>query len=188
MPEHLTLVTRRSAFMITSVRPEGMYLSGTVRCRRVVGVTPPGEATMLEHRYRLCGDEGEEELRLAAGVTQRIAEFFRQTKARPESERPLHSCHAFARFVTGATATIAVEHWAARPYAKHVHRLDAGAHYLIENQDGEYCHSVIGIDNPNENLSITGRNAPLVITENRLLVPAYRGIAMLLLPPPPELN
>lgn len=147
----------------------------------VVGITAPQAPTLLEHGYRPTGCELEQEVTLEAGVIDRIAEFYKQCKAVPGDKRPRYDCHSFAAYAAGNVDDVA---W--RPY----HRYDAivpelprvfrpGAHYGVVNRDGIVVHAALGIDRPDQNLSILGMLAPLALTRNDEMIQSYGGVDVL---------
>lgn len=160
------------------------YFSGTRLLNppeRVIGVLMPGEAPILGHSYELTGEVSLEEAPFGQYAAEKFVEFFKKCIAEDPRDRRSYNDKLFTWFVHGAAVDLL-------PYVDYEVRgsirdsdvvdpreLQPGLAYAIQSRSDVMNHSMIGHTRPDHNIGIMEPNGPLMITDNRATLHAFRG-------------
>ena len=148
---------------------------------QVVGISASGSSTFTEYGYKTSGTETEEALTGFDEYTAgKLLEFYERCKVAAPEDRPFYNCHLLAWFVTGKVTRLeSYEYFATQQVWPHgVAPLEAGKTYAVQTPEGEFPHSMVGIDSPHRNISVLGDRSPLAVTDNEDLTTFYSGITI----------
>lgn len=147
-----------------------------LHCQRVVGIAAPQTPTITEHGYVSIPEEVERPMAFPGEISERITDFYQQTLAKEAGERPYYDCHMFAFYALGKVHKLALAKsmtvdaaWAVPDDGP----LTLGEPYVTVTDNNTINHSVLGVHEPDLNLSVIGTHMPLVISGNQDIVRLY---------------
>lgn len=167
MSESIALVTARQRVLVRLT---------TVEVDRVVGVVASNSATQIADGYILDGTEQAYELCLPQCVLDRLLQFYDECMSR-EGRVPSYNCHGFVSFVLGRTVSYRPSdaNLGSATIPARAHQLEPAGAYAIVSGSGNAAHSMMGVNDPELNLSVLGMFGPLALADTVQLRMAYGG-------------
>lgn len=117
-------------------------------------------------------------LKLQKSVAKRIFTFARQTYVNGRGD---FDCRAFLGYAMGwdAEITTATQRTYQGPYVGPDETQNGKPYLIVQKDNGVTPHALLGIDLPSKSLSVVGYESPLIIADNRDLLKAFGGFALM---------
>lgn len=144
--------------------------------KEVVALALPESPLLFDPSLRQLSPRRESSIHLPEKTAERVVDFYAQTRAMPEGQRPRHNCMLFAYFVLGKTTKIEapqIYQWDGHEKADPTN-MQSGEGYALVDRAGNGLHDVIGIDQPDLSIGILGENNPLVVARTTALMAKYQ--------------